>query len=1297
MNNVLRFGMTVIMVLLVTAGSTLAAFGYANGSYLDENVWHVFDPMDDIPTIPPTWAATEILEQVSTFAELQAAVNSAVHGVERRIEIFSDFHFEETIDIQWDRIITLYTNGGIRQLIAPVDARHFAVQGTLNLQGGVSLVGNGGNGGGVFNNGTFNMSGNSAIMGNVNYSDHWFIAGGGVQNSGIFTMVDNAAVSNNSVISSGSAAVYGGGINMGHGTLIMTDNAVVEGNIAKSDTGPAYGGGVNFGHGSITMSGNAQIRYNTAFTRTSAVYGGGIYQHGGIVTMADNAALIGNIAHSVTGWTAVGGGIHSGYNSIFNMSGNASILNNEANSGGGVWMSYMDSVMTMDGNATIDGNTARDSGGGVHLVFDSTLQMNGGSISNNTARYGGGVAASSWSFVNIESGFVIGNTAHQNGGGIMATLPNLTVGANAVFWDNSAATGYPYRRPADDAIYEQNIRGTSWTSPFVQGYNNFDIVYQNAVYVTFDGNGGSPWWDSHRLAFGTSFGWDMPTDPVRDNYVFWHWNTQRDGTGYAFDCTTPVMANMTVFAQWLPIELPVFFTVIYDGNGHDSGNVPIDHNVYSFGEIAIVMDSNDLYRSGYEFAGWNTHPDGNGTTFAVGDMLIITYDTILFAVWEPVELPTIVAVIFDGNGGIVLPENQTRQLVIGNSLGENMPTDNPVRDGYSFKGWNTAQNGTGFLFTDAAVVNADITVFAIWEDVQEPTIVTVTFDGNGGVVLTENQTRQVVVGDSLDNDMPTDVPVRDGYNFNGWNTTQDGTGDSFTETTVVNADITVFATWESIQEPEPTIVTVTFNGNSGIVLPVNQTRQVAVGDSLGNDMPTDEPVKDGYNFDGWNTAQDSTGDSFTGTTVVNVNMTVYAQWVQIQTPPVEQPGRLNITNIAEGSRDRLPGGVFGIYHAMSGEQVAEIQANQIGEAFAMLDAGDYFLRQSVAPGGYQLNLDRHNFSIRANEITEVVVINRLIPTETPPPTAQPGRLLVTVVSENSGERLAGVRFNVYHAQTNVVVATLVTDRFGEAFVELPVGDYFLRQTGVPNGYILNMDRIRFSIGENILTEVTVRLRQLPTTPEPETTPPTTPRPQPTPPTQPPTPSPNLTPPTPTPPPNQTPAPSPTPPTPPAGNNNATSSTEDQSTEGTLQIVARAGQSGNLLPGAVFAVYRVSDGVRITELTTDTDGRVTHSLPSGEYYLRQLRATFGYLPEAARIFFTVEDGQTVVVEVTNQHDKNISSANHGNITLPQTGELLPIMNYVLGGVLLFVAVLCGVGLFKQRKPKRNNNSGTKSHA
>jgi uncharacterized surface anchored protein len=138
----------------------------------------------------------------------------------------------------------------------------------------------------------------------------------------------------------------------------------------------------------------------------------------------------------------------------------------------------------------------------------------------------------------------------------------------------------------------------------------------------------------------------------------------------------------------------------------------------------------------------------------------------------------------------------------------------------------------------------------------------------------------------------------------------------------------------------------------------------------------------------------------------------------------------------------------------------------------------------------------------------------------------------------------------------------------------------------------------------------------------------------------------------------------------------------------LQIIKQAEQTGKYLSGAVFGVYRVSDNGKITELTTNADGEASYSLENGDYYLRELKAPYGYIAEAARIYFTVSDGATVKVEVTNLRDPNITDAEipGGNITVPKTGEDFPTMNYVFGFTLLALAALCGVCLFGASKFK-----------
>ena len=80
-------------------------------------------------------------------------------------------------------------------------------------------------------------------------------------------------------------------------------------------------------------------------------------------------------------------------------------------------------------------------------------------------------------------------------------------------------------------------------------------------------------------------------------------------------------------------------------------------------------------------------------------------------VYGPQEM---VSVRFEGNGGTV--EGQSfvdRTVVSGANLGNaNIP--NATRSEYTFVSWNTAADGSGITFTAATIVNANMTVFAIW-------------------------------------------------------------------------------------------------------------------------------------------------------------------------------------------------------------------------------------------------------------------------------------------------------------------------------------------------------------------------------------------------------------------------------------------------------------------------------------------------------------------------------------------------------------------------------------------------------
>ena len=68
------------------------------------------------------------------------------------------------------------------------------------------------------------------------------------------------------------------------------------------------------------------------------------------------------------------------------------------------------------------------------------------------------------------------------------------------------------------------------------------------------------------------------------------------------------------------------------------------------------------------------------------------------------------------------------------------------------------------------------------------------------------------------------------------------------------------------------------NGGDTEASPRIMSQEKVAGSANHFDLPTTNPTRTGYLFNGWNTKADGTGDAFTAKTDVTSNMTVYAQW-----------------------------------------------------------------------------------------------------------------------------------------------------------------------------------------------------------------------------------------------------------------------------------------------------------------------------------------------------------------------------------------------------------------------------------
>ena len=127
-------------------------------------------------------------------------------------------------------------------------------------------------------------------------------------------------------------------------------------------------------------------------------------------------------------------------------------------------------------------------------------------------------------------------------------------------------------------------------------------------------------------------------------------------------------------------------------------------------QIAEVTPK-DAGMEGYELAGWNTAKDGTGTALNAGD--VIAGNMTVYPVWAEV-----LTVIFNVDG-----TETPVDVVKDTALGDKLPAA-PEKEGYEFKGWNTQADGSGDVVTADTVVTEEMTVYAVFEKVEEPAVPT---------------------------------------------------------------------------------------------------------------------------------------------------------------------------------------------------------------------------------------------------------------------------------------------------------------------------------------------------------------------------------------------------------------------------------------------------------------------------------------------------------------------------------------------------------------------------------------------
>lgn len=174
------------------------------------------------------------------------------------------------------------------------------------------------------------------------------------------------------------------------------------------------------------------------------------------------------------------------------------------------------------------------------------------------------------------------------------------------------------------------------------------------------------------------------------------------------------------------------------------------------------------------------------------------------------------------------------------------------------------------LLTAAVAITAcdstSLSVDSFTEDTPDTYTVTFNsqFSNTESATVMPNPTSITIESSKTTVDSLPTAPSMSGYTFSGWYK-EDGVT-AFTTSTIVTADITVFAQWTPDYK-----YTVTFNSDSTTAY---STKEVLPPFTTVRSLP-DPPTADGYTFVGWYTADSA---AFTANTPVTADTTVYAYW-----------------------------------------------------------------------------------------------------------------------------------------------------------------------------------------------------------------------------------------------------------------------------------------------------------------------------------------------------------------------------------------------------------------------------------
>ena len=582
-------------------------------------------------------------------------------------------------------------------------------------------------------------------------------------------------------------------------------------------------------------------------------------------------------------------------------------------------------------------------------------------------------AFTSWNTSSDGSG-----TDYIAGATIVLTAGNITLYAN---WTRTHATIYYHPNGTDNvtaSILERHVVGEVITTPsedsfdwakhnfIANGWNSISegggIAYPSnntfimpnhdvrlylqwiriSCTITFDPQIVGR--DSHSYDVPISYvNYNVSLDAINTEVtkLLTHWTDHADGSGNSYFSSSLSMWSInivnpktekTFYGQWADI-----LKVIYDGNGHTSGEMPYSRN-YSYTKDYPIQKlvSSSLYRkSNFMFSHWCTTADGLGVDYNASDYFTSgTTDVTLYAIWEPSFIVT-----FNTNFGGNVGSDEEIKLELKYSsdlqeitIDENM-FSNYTKPHHKKLGWTISADNSGVIFLPGEKVkiqNTAITFYVYWIYEYQVTFnITPYYDTVHApyfiplVTILKHSVYLTIPTTYFIDYESTGYLTFDGTKarFVNWNTALDGSGISYAPGDKINVfaeDIILYTQWSIV--PKIVFHNNIFGVPDAVTYKHNELATSYTFTTYLNTVGTKGSTT--TFFTNWNTAADGSGTSyFEGDVLVITDDTViiYAQWVNGRSLTLHENFYLNeaisdpfyntITSGILGSSDNIQIGV----------------------------------------------------------------------------------------------------------------------------------------------------------------------------------------------------------------------------------------------------------------------------------------------------------------------------------------------------------------------------------------------------